>query len=183
MENKTIVIVASECQPFFASGGLGDVIGSLPQKIYKEVNSKLEDDKKNQVVVFLPLYSKFTKDLRNKLVYVSQLTVSLSWRKQYCGIFKYTEKGVTYYFLDNEYYFKRGGGIYSYFDDGERFAFSSRAVLEVLPLINFVPNLIHCNDWQTALLPTYYSLYYSHLPKRRPEFLCRTYLGIECYEW
>lgn len=154
MENKTIVIVASECQPFFASGGLGDVIGSLPQKIYKEVNNKVEDDKKNQVMVFLPLYSKFTKDLRNKLVYVSQLTVNLSWRQQYCGIFKYTEKGVTYYFLDNEYYFKRSN-YYGYYDDAERFAFFSKAVIDSMIHLDIKPDILHMNDWQTGLIPVY----------------------------
>ncbi len=154
MKNKTIVIVASECQPFFASGGLGDVIGSLPQKMFKEVNNKVEDDKKNNVIVFLPLYSRLAQDYRNKLIYVTQLFVDLSWRHQYCGIFKYVEKGVTYYFLDNEYYFKRDA-FYGYFDDAERFAFFSKAVIESIAHLDIHPDIIHTNDWQTGLIPVY----------------------------
>ena len=122
MENKKIVIVASECQPFFASGGLADVIGSLPTRISKLINANGEQ---NQISVILPLYSKFTSPkYRNKLVYIGQTTVNLAWRKQYCGIFKYVEKGITYYFIDNEYYFKRDR-LYGYFDDAERFAYFS----------------------------------------------------------
>ena len=87
MKDKSIVIVASECQPFFASGGLGDVIGSLPSKVLKEINGK---DGKNKISVILPLYSKFSDEsYRNKLVYIGQTTVQLAWRKQYCGIFKF----------------------------------------------------------------------------------------------
>ena len=100
MEGKKIAIIASECQPFFASGGLGDVVGSLPKRIIKLANDKATDP--NQIVVILPLYSKIAHDYRNKLVYVSQHVVTLAWRKQYCGVFKYVDKGVTYYFLDNE---------------------------------------------------------------------------------
>ena len=95
---KKITFVASECQPFFASGGLGDVIGSLPSRIVKEGANELD------VTVFLPLYSSMTAGYRNKLVYVGQINVKLSWRIQYCGIYKYENKGVKYYFLDNEYY-------------------------------------------------------------------------------
>ncbi len=154
MENKTIVIVASECQPFFASGGLGDVIGSLPQKIAKEVNVKHTAEEKNNVVVFLPLYSKLSGEYRNKLIYVTQLFVDLSWRHQYCGIFKYVDKGVTYYFLDNEYYFKRDS-YYGYFDDAERFAFFSKAVIDSMIHLDMHPDIIHVNDWQTGLIPVY----------------------------
>ena len=85
----------------------------------------------------------------------------LAWRKQYCGIFKYVKEGVTYYFLDNEYYFKRDR-LYGHYDDGERFAFFSRAVLEILPYIDFKPDIIHCNDWQSALVPLYYTAYYAN---------------------
>ena len=115
-EINKIAFVASECQPFFTSGGLADVIGSLPKKIVKLDKGVWE------VNVFLPLYSTISKAYANKLVYVGQIYVGLSWRKQYCGIFKYQEAGVTYYFLDNEYYFKRER-LYGYFDDAERFAF------------------------------------------------------------
>lgn len=156
MNSKKIVIVASECQPFFASGGLGDVIGSLPQKI-----AKLVSPEENQVTVILPLYSKFTNNkYRNKLVYIGQTTVQLSWRKQYCGIFRYIEKGVTYYFLDNEYYFKHSN-YYGYFDDGERFAFFSKAAIDVMAYLDIIPDIIHAHDWQTGLVPVYLRTVYS----------------------
>ena len=156
MNSKKIVIVASECQPFFASGGLGDVIGSLPQKI-----AKLVSPEENQVTVILPLYSKFTNNkYRNKLVYIGQTTVQLSWRKQYCGIFRYIEKGVTYYFLDNEYYFKHNN-YYGYFDDGERFAFFSKAAIDVMAYLDIIPDIIHAHDWQTGLVPVYLRTVYS----------------------
>ena len=156
MNSKKIVIVASECQPFFASGGLGDVIGSLPQKI-----AKLVSPEENQVSVILPLYSKFTNNkYRNKLVYIGQTTVQLSWRKQYCGIFRYIEKGVTYYFLDNEYYFKHSN-YYGYFDDGERFAFFSKAAIDVMAYLDIIPDIIHAHDWQTGLVPVYLRTVYS----------------------
>ena len=156
MNSKKIVIVASECQPFFASGGLGDVIGSLPQKI-----AKLVSPEENQVSVILPLYSKFTNNkYRNKLVYIGQTTVQLSWRKQYCGIFRYIEKGVTYYFLDNEYYFKHNN-YYGYFDDGERFAFFSKAAIDVMAYLDIIPDIIHAHDWQTGLVPVYLRTVYS----------------------
>ena len=152
MEGKKIAIIASECQPFFASGGLGDVVGSLPKRILKAANDKKEE--KNEVIVILPLYSKIAKEYRNKLVYVTQHVVTLAWRKQYCGIFKYIDKGVTYYFLDNEYYFKRSA-YYGYFDDGERFAFFSKAAIDTLLFLDIVPDIIHVHDWQTGLVPVY----------------------------
>ena len=155
-EINKIAFVASECQPFFTSGGLADVIGSLPKKIVKLDKGAWE------VTVFLPLYSKISKAYANKLVYYGQMYVGLSWRKQYCGIYKYEEAGVTYYFIDNEYYFKREK-FYGYFDDAERFAFFSKAVIDVMLHINEVPDVIHCHDWQTGLLPVYLrTLYYHH---------------------
>ena len=120
---KKIFYVASEAQPFFASGGLGDVIGSLPKRIAKTKNFELS--------VILPLYSKLNQAYKNKLIYVGQTTTSLSWRNQYCGIYKYEEAGVKYYFIDNEYYFKRDN-FYGYFDDAERFAFFSKAAIDVM---------------------------------------------------
>ncbi len=163
MDSKKIVMVASECQPFFASGGLGDVVGSLPENILKVINDKKDKELSNEMIVILPLYSKISADYRNKLVYVKQIVVQLSWRKQYCGIFKYTQKGVTYYFLDNEYYFKRHN-FYGYFDDGERFAFFSKAAVDTLVAMDITPDVIHVHDWQTALVPVYLrTLYYGDL--------------------
>lgn len=153
-EVKKITFVASECQPFIASGGLGDVVGSLPQKIVKNGKGEYE------ITVILPYYSKLNPKYRNKLVYVGQITVNLAWRKQYCGIFKYEEKNVKYYFIDNEYYFKRDN-LYGYFDDGERFAYFSKAAIEVMLQLDEVPDIIHVHDWQAGLVPIYLrTLYY-----------------------
>ena len=145
---KKITFVASECQPFFASGGLGDVVGSLPKRIEKLGKGEYE------ISVILPLYSKMASEYRNKLVYVGQTIVSLAWRKQYCGIYKYEDKNVKYYFVDNEYYFKRDN-FYGYFDDGERFAYFSKAAIEVMLFLKDVPDIIHVHDWQTGMLPIY----------------------------
>lgn len=145
MEGKKVIFIASECQPFFASGGLGDVIGSLPQKIASSSKSGFK------VSVILPLYSRIAQKYRNKLIYVTQMVVRLAWRQQYCGIFKYVEKGVTYYFLDNEYYFKRHN-YYGYFDDGERFAFFSKAAIDTIAELAIYPDIIHTHDWQTGLV-------------------------------
>lgn len=151
---KKITFIASECQPFIASGGLGDVVGSLPLRIAKQTKGEYE------LTVILPYYSKINEKYRNKLVYVGQTTVNLSWRKQYCGIFKYEEKNVKYYFIDNEYYFKRNN-LYGYFDDGERFAYFSKAAIDVMLYLDEVPDIIHVHDWQTGLVPIYLrTLYY-----------------------
>ena len=112
--------------------------------------------------VIMPLYGDLK--MRDKLEYVTNYSVPVGWRSQYCGLFKTERNGVTYYFLDNEYYFKRRG-LYGFYDDGERFAFFSRAVLETLFYIDFTPDIINCNDWQTALVPVYLNLYYRHLDK------------------
>lgn len=155
LKMKKIFFVASEAQPFFASGGLGDVIGSLPKKIVKNAKDKFS------VSVILPLYSKINQAYRNKLVYVGQTTTTLAWRKQYCGIYKYEDKDVTYYFVDNEYYFKRDN-FYGYFDDAERFAFFSKAAIEVMIYLNEIPNIIHAHDWQTGMVSIYLrTLYYN----------------------
>ena len=91
-------------------------------------------------------------------------SVPVGWRSQYCGLFKAERDGVVFYFIDNEYYFKRSG-LYGFYDDGERFAFFSRAILEMLFYTDFEPDIINCNDWQTALTPVYLNLYYRHLDK------------------
>lgn len=143
---KKILYVAGEALPFASSGGLGDVIGSLPSAL----NGVGEDD----VRVIMPLYSQIGDQYRSKFEYVGYTFVQLSWRHVYCGIFKYEHRGVTFYFLDNEYYFKRGS-LYGEFDDGERFAFFCRAALEVLPIIDFIPDILHAHDWHAALSVIY----------------------------
>ena len=148
-----ILYAASEANPFAKSGGLADVAGALPKALVKDgVDAR----------VIMPLYG----DLKHRemLEYVTNYSVPVGWRSQYCGLFKAEVDGVTYYFLDNEYYFKRRG-LYGFYDDGERFAFFSRAVLETLFYIDFTPDIINCNDWQTALVPVYLNLYYRHLDK------------------
>ena len=131
-----IMYVTSECAPFIKTGGLGDVAGSLPQALAA---------KGHDVRVFCPLYSAIDQSMREKFYYIKNAYVRLGWRNQYCGVFELTYDGVKYYFLDNEYYFKRTG-LYGFYDDGERFAFFSRAILEMLFHVDFKPDLIHCND-------------------------------------
>lgn len=153
---KKILFVASEARPFIATGGLADVIGSLPQAIAQ--------DPDYDVRVILPLYSDIKPEQRRKLSYLGNIFTSLSWRKQYCGIFTCEENGVTFYFIDNEYYFKRPG-CYGYFDDGERFAFFCHSVLEVMPFIGFYPDVLHCHDWQAALAAIYLKTQYCKKPE------------------
>ncbi len=141
-----ILYAASEAQPYIASGGLADVAGALPKAITQ---------KGNDCRVVMPLYKKIRSDLRASMTYLTNITVDVAWRKQYCGIFTSICNGVTYYFIDNEYYFGRDG-LYGFYDDCERFVFFSRAVLEMLKCIDFKPDVINANDWQTALIPVYY---------------------------
>ena len=152
-----ILYAASEALPFIASGGLADVAGSLPAALHKEgVECR----------VVLPLYSGIKPQLREKLEYVTHFNVPLSWRNQYCGLFKADVDGVTYYLLDNEYYFKRDG-IYGFYDDAERFVFFSKAVLEMLTVVDYEPDLINCNDWQTAMVPVFLNVFYRGIEKFR----------------
>ena len=150
-----VLYVSSEAVPFAASGGLGDVAGSLCHALR---------NKKVAARVVLPLYSDIPQEYRMKMKYLCNFNVSLSWRNQYCGVFELNHNGVIYYFIDNEYYFKRSG-LYGYYDDAERFAFFSKAVLEMLLHIDFDPDIIHCNDWQSALTTVYINAYYRHIPK------------------
>lgn len=150
-----VLYCASEAVPFAASGGLGDVAGSLPKALC---------DEGIEVRVVLPLYSQTKEKYGEKLDYITNFNVQLGWRTQYCGVFQLDKDGVIYYFLDNEYYFKRNG-LYGHFDDGERFAFFSKAILEMLINIDFCPDIIHTNDWQTALVNLYINVYYRQLPK------------------
>ena len=151
VQKKKILFVASEARPFIATGGLADVIGSLPQALAKDAHY--------DVRVVLPLYSDIKPEQRRKLSFLGNIYVPLAWRNQYCGVFTCEENGVTYYFIDNEYYFKRSG-CYGYYDDGERFAFFSRAALEIMPFIGYYPDVLHCHDWQTALTTVYLKTIY-----------------------
>ncbi len=111
----------------------------------------------------MPMYDGIKQELKDQMTFITSFTVPVAWRRQYCGIFEAKYNGVIYYFIDNQYYFKRDG-IYGYYDDAERFAFFSRAVLEMIPYIDFKPDIIHCNDWQSALVPVYYSTMYAQAP-------------------
>ena len=143
----------SEQEPFAGTGGLGEVVGSLP----KELNKRKDVEAR----VILPLYENLPEQYRAKLRFVTSITVPLAWRNQYCGLLELEHEGVKFLFVDNEFYFKRTS-IYGYGDDGERFAFFSRAVLELLPYLNWRVDILHCNDWHTALVPIYYKLFYQY---------------------
>ena len=149
-----VLYVASEALPFMASGGLGDVAGSLPQALRKRLVG---------CRVVMPLYDTIKQELKDKMSFVTNISVPVAWRRQYCGIFQAKHEGVIYYFIDNQYYFKRDT-IYGHYDDAERFTFFARAVLEILPVVDFKPDIIHCNDWQSALTPVFYTTLYSKDP-------------------
>ncbi len=149
-----VLFASSEALPFKASGGLGDVAGSLPQALRKRLIG---------CRVVMPLYDTISQELKDSMTFLTSISVPVAWRRQYCGIFEAKAGGVIYYLLDNQYYFKRDG-IYGYYDDAERFAFFARAVLEIIPAIGFKPDIIHCNDWQTALTPVYYNTLYANRP-------------------
>lgn len=146
-----ILIVASEAHPFIKTGGLGDVIGALPVAL---------NDLGADVRVVIPNYRDIKKEIKENLKYIDNFTVNVGWRNQYCGILEYEHEGVKFYLLDNEYYFNRGG-LYGYYDDGEKFAFFDRAVLEFAKHIDWVPDILHCNDWQTGMVPVLLKLEYS----------------------
>lgn len=140
-----ILYATSEAVPFCKTGGLADVAGSLPPALAREGA---------EVAVILPLYQKVREKFGGQLKFECYDYVDLAWRHSYCGLFSLEQDGVTWYFLDNEQYFNRPD-LYGYMDDGERFGFFSRAIVRMLPHLKFWPEVIHCNDWQTALVPIY----------------------------
>lgn len=142
MEDLKIWFVAAEAAPFAKTGGLADVAGSLPKALKK---------RGVDIRVVMPKYGQIAKKYVDQMELVGSVNVDLTWRKQYCGIHKLEHDGVTFYFLDNEFYFFREG-FYGLYDDGERFAFFCKAVLEVLPVIDFQPHIIHLNDWQSGMV-------------------------------
>ncbi|MCR4943176.1 MAG: glycogen synthase GlgA [Clostridium sp.] len=146
-----VLFVASEAAPLIKSGGLGDVAGALPKELAK---------KGVDVRVVLPKYKGINWKLKDKLQFDRWFMINVSWRTRYVGVFTYKQDGVTYYLIDNEAYFNRDG-LYGYFDDGERFAYFDRAVLEMLKQVDWQPDIIHCNDWQTGMIPVMLTLEYS----------------------
>ena len=146
VKKDSVLFVASEANPFAGTGGLADVIGSLPKSLASCTDLDIR--------VVCTLYKDFATEYRDKLKFVTNFNVPLAWRNQYCGIFTYSLNNVTYYFIDNEYYFKRDG-LYGYLDDGERFAYFSKAVLVMMQQLDYYPSVMHCHDWQTALSVVY----------------------------
>lgn len=140
-----ILYVTSEAVPFCKTGGLADVAGSLPPSLAANGD---------RVSVILPLYETVKDKWGEKLHFERWTNVRLAWREVYCGLFSFEYEGVTWYFVDNESYFRRSD-LYGYYDDGERFAFFSRAVTELLRSLPEKPDVVHCNDWQSALVPVY----------------------------
>lgn len=147
-----VLFVVSECVPFVKSGGLADVAGSLPNELIKQGTD---------VRVILPKYGTIHLQYKKEMNPVKQFDVKVGWRKQYCGIEQLVLKNITYYFVDNEYYFNREN-LYGYDDDGERFAYFNQAVLESLGHIDFLPDIIHCHDWHTAMIPYLLRIKYQH---------------------
>lgn len=150
-----VLYASSEARPFAASGGLADVAGSLPRAL----RTRLVGCR-----VVMPLYEAVPQELRDSMTFLTSFSVPVAWRRQYCGVFEAKQNGVIYYLLDNQYYFKRNG-LYGHYDDAERFAFFSRAVLEMLKYIDFKPDVIHANDWQCGLIPIYHTLFYAPQPE------------------
>lgn len=152
-----ILFAASEAAPFIKSGGLGDVLEALPKA--------LSENDSYDVSVILPYYRSLKINPDFKPEFVTNFYMPLGWRASYVGVFRLKVKKVTYYFIDNEYYFNRDGGYYGHYDDGERFAYFSKAVLESLRYINYMPDIIHLNDWQTACIPVFYKAFYKNIPE------------------
>ena len=144
---RKILFVASEGVPFIKTGGLADVVGSLPKCIDKEYYD---------VRVILPKYTCMKQEMKDRLNYITNFYMDINNSNEYVGIFESVVDGIHYYFIDNERYF---GGMKPYGDNAlyeiEKYAFFSKAALSILPVINFRPDLIHCHDWQTGLIPVY----------------------------
>ena len=151
-----IVVASAECAPFVKTGGLGDVAGSLPAALVRAGA---------EVIVMVPKYATIKDEYKSQMEHFSDFYVSLGWRNEYCGLEKLEHDGVTYMFIDNERYFARDYP-YGFFDDGERFAFFSKAITESLQHLpaGFECDILHCNDWQTALAPVFLREFYQGLP-------------------
>ena len=143
---KKILFVSSEAVPYVKTGGLADVVGSLP---------KYFDKKEYDVRVVIPKYACMDRSFLPNLKFLCHFYVNLNWRRQYVGIFESEYHGVHFYFVDNEFYFAGESPYNNIYEDVEKFAYFSRAVLASLPYIDFAPDIIHCNDWQTGLIPVF----------------------------
>ena len=143
---KKILFVSSEAVPYVKTGGLADVVGSLP---------KYFDKKEYDVRVVIPKYACMDRSFLPNLKFLCHFYVNLNWRRQYVGIFESEYHGVHFYFVDNEFYFAGESPYNNIYEDVEKFAYFSKAVLASLPYIDFAPDIIHCNDWQTGLIPVF----------------------------
>ena len=152
---KKILFVGAEAMPFAATGGLGDVMGSLPAAI-----SAADSDVDVRVV--LPLYGAVGEKWRSQMTFLGSFDVILAWRRQYCGVYSLVKDNVTYYFLDNEFYFNRTT-LYGNFDDGERYAFFCKAAVDMLGFVGYYPDVLHAHDWQAALSLVYLDTKYRHI--------------------
>ena len=150
-----ILYVASEANPYVASGGLGDVMGALPGAI-------TESDERVEASVILPLYDTVKNEYREEMKKIADISFNLSWRTTGASVYMLSLGSVDYYFLENNYYFKRGR-LYGEYDDGERFAFFSMAVIEFIIATGYTPDILHANDWQAALTIIYLKTKYSHI--------------------
>ena len=171
-----IAILASEGAPYAKSGGLGDVMEALPSAL-----SRIEG---NEVLLILPYYKKIKENPKYEVEFLGDFEVGVGWRQQYAGIMELKNRAdnVTVWFIDSEYYFgARPGAIYGDIDDGERYAFFSKACLDAMAIRGWIPEVIQCNDWQTALVPTYLKAMYRHLfPRTRCMF---TIHNVEYQGW
>ncbi len=172
-----ILFAASEAAPYIKTGGLGDVAAALPKALCQTPGT--------EVSIFLPYYKPLKDNPELSVELVAEFTVPLSWRNVYAGVFRATNQagGPQYFFIDNEYYFYRDGPIYGHYDDGERFAFFSKAILESLQYLDWYPNVIHCNDWQTALIPVFLRACYQGLEAYWPIRTVYTIHNIEYQGW
>lgn len=152
-----ILMAASEAAPFAKTGGLADVLGSLPSALIKQGAD---------VRVIMPKYRTIDPALRENISHNCYIYVRVGWRNLYCGIEQAEYNGVTYYFIDNEFYFGRDN-LYGYYDDPERYAYFCRAVLEAIPYLDFHPDILHCHDWQTGMVPVLLEAQYRHQDRYR----------------
>ncbi len=152
MKQKKILYVTSECTNFAYTGGLAEVAGSLPKAI-------VQSTKSYKIKVVMPLYKKIIETYGKKLKFVGEDKLVLAWRELYIGVFTIKLNGIEYYFVDNKYYFNRDA-LYGHYDDGERFAFFSKSIFKVMEIIDYYPDIIHTNDWQSALVNVYLDISY-----------------------
>ena len=152
-EKLKVLCAASEVVPFIATGGMGQVAGALAK-------SMAENDPDMDIRIVAPLYSQFRDKYEPQMKLLGSTEVKLAWRSQYCGIYEMALDGLIYYFVDNRHYFDRRQ-VYGQVDDGERYAFFSKAVFALMEVSGFVPDVIHAHDWQTALVPIYLKTHFS----------------------